>query len=82
VPAFVVRKGYRSCAVVRRGFAATAQDDQPTLIVGPHLAEIDFGTEEFAGVEPVIRATAIAAADVAWAGTDDQACPVADRHVA
>jgi hypothetical protein len=51
VPAFLVRKGYRSCAVVRRGFAATARDDQPTLIVGPYLAEVDFGTEEFTGVD-------------------------------
>ena len=58
-----------------RRFPAAAEDDQPTLRIGPDLAEIDARTEKLAGIERVFRATAgIAAGIMPRAGIDDQAC--------
>ena len=51
--------------------------------IGPQLPEIDPRAEKRAGIKAVRRATAsIAAADVPWAGIDDQTVSVGDCNIA
>jgi hypothetical protein len=80
LPAVVVGEGGYRPAAGRGGLAAAAQEDQPSLLVGAQLPQVDRFTEELATVESVLVARLVRPLDRARAGVDCQAGAVGPRH--